>query len=77
MSTLTPSKNSTEHCNRCEKSVASRPTSARPGSAEKLAILAERFERGENLWHPADEQLPVSGGLLGEFVRKIYTGPNG
>jgi hypothetical protein len=76
MSTLTPSKNYSECCNRSEKS-ASRPTSARPGSAEKLAILAERFERGENLWHPADEQLPVSGGLLGEFVRKIYSGPNG
>lgn len=29
-------------------------TQARPGSAQKLAVLRERAERGEDLWHPDD-----------------------
>lgn len=30
------------------------PTTARPGSAEKKAILIQRFKAGENLHHPED-----------------------
>jgi hypothetical protein len=30
------------------------PTSASPGTPEKIAALAERAERGVSLWHPAD-----------------------
>ncbi len=30
------------------------PTSAKPGTEEKLAVLAERARRGESLFHPAD-----------------------
>ncbi len=33
------------------------PTSARPGTAEKLAVLAERAKDGVNLWHPDDVTL--------------------
>jgi hypothetical protein len=31
-----------------------RPTSAEPGSAEKIAVLAQRAARGEPLFHPRD-----------------------
>jgi hypothetical protein len=31
-------------------------TRALPGTHEKLAILAERVERGLPLWHPSDRQ---------------------
>ncbi len=30
------------------------PTTALPGSEEKIRVLAERFARGEDLWHPDD-----------------------
>ncbi len=30
------------------------PTKARPGTPEKLAILAERYEAGRDLWHDDD-----------------------
>ena len=30
------------------------PTQARPQTPEKLAVLMERAERGESLWHPQD-----------------------
>jgi hypothetical protein len=30
------------------------PTSALPGSPEKVQVLCERCERGEILWHPLD-----------------------
>ncbi len=30
------------------------PTSAIPGSREKLAVLAERAQLRQNLWHPDD-----------------------
>jgi hypothetical protein len=33
------------------------PTSARPGSSEKLMVLAERVERGEELFSPHDVRL--------------------
>ena len=33
------------------------PTDAVPGSAEKVAVLAERARRGQALWHPLDAPL--------------------
>ena len=32
------------------------PTRAMPGTDEKLAVLAERLERGLPLWHSFDKQ---------------------
>ena len=40
----------------------SAPTQARPGSAEKLQVMAERYRSGQPLHHPDDETfvaLPV------------------
>lgn len=37
---------------------ASRPTTADPGSRDKVLALAERNERGEELWHEDDVELP-------------------
>ena len=34
---------------------ATEPTSTMPGSAERIAELAARLGRGENLWHDEDE----------------------
>jgi len=36
---------------------ADEPTSARPGTPEKLRVMAERAERGEALFHPRDARL--------------------
>lgn len=36
------------------------PTSARPGTEEKILALAARVERGEHLWHPDDAKLSLS-----------------
>jgi len=36
------------------------PTSARPGSLEKIAVLIERVERGESLHHPDDNKQSAS-----------------
>lgn len=30
------------------------PTTANPGTPEKMQVLAERSARGEQLWHPDD-----------------------
>jgi hypothetical protein len=30
------------------------PTDARPGSPEKILVLARRLELGQELWHPGD-----------------------
>ncbi len=30
------------------------PTAAKPGTPEKEAVLRERAERGQRLWHPGD-----------------------
>lgn len=35
----------------------SEPTQARPGSAQKLQVMAERFRSGQPLHHPNDETL--------------------
>lgn len=40
-----------------EAGPALQSTQARPGSAQKLAALSERAERGEDLWHPDDAVL--------------------
>lgn len=37
-----------------EPTAECQPTSSAPGSAEKLAILRGRMERGESLWHELD-----------------------
>ena len=34
------------------------PTDALPGTEEKIKVLMERYERNEQLWHPADRRLP-------------------
>jgi hypothetical protein len=34
------------------------PTSAPPGSVEKLAVLADRAKRNMALWHPLDARYP-------------------
>jgi hypothetical protein len=34
-----------------------RPTAARPGTAEKVDILTERAAAGENLFHPEDGRI--------------------
>lgn len=35
----------------------SAPTRARPGSAQKLQVMAERYRTGQQLHHPNDERL--------------------
>jgi hypothetical protein len=43
------------------------PTSAVPGSEEKIAILEERARNRQSLWHPDDltlEAVPVSAAAL-------------
>ena len=42
-----------------------RPTSARPGSPEKVAILEERARLHQALWHPNDAPMDVESRLLG------------
>ncbi len=32
------------------------PTNAEPGSAAKIATLAERFRKRQKLWHPKDKK---------------------
>ena len=43
-----------------EPEVFPEPTSAYPGSFEKIQVLADRVRRGEHLWHP-DDQSDFSG----------------
>lgn len=33
-----------------------KPTTAEPGSPEKMRVLMERVERGEELWHEEDKR---------------------
>ena len=37
---------------------AREPTSARPGSLEKIEALRQRVAAGESLWHPLDDGSP-------------------
>lgn len=41
------------------------PTSAPPGSPEKVAILEERAMRRQSLWHPLDAPLGAESRRLG------------
>jgi len=41
------------------------PTDARPGSPEKVAILQQRADLHQALWHPDDAPLDVESRLLG------------
>ena len=36
------------------------PTQARPGSPEKVEILAARLEQGLDLYHPQDNPIPMA-----------------
>ena len=36
---------------------ATKPTDAKPGSAEKIEAMRQRLERGESLWHDDDMEL--------------------
>jgi hypothetical protein len=41
-------------------STISQPTTAPPGSSEKIEVLAKRVERGEDLWHRDDVVIDFS-----------------
>ncbi len=41
------------------------PTSALPGTQEKVAVLEERARMRQNLWHPADGPVDVESPQLG------------
>jgi hypothetical protein len=43
---------------------ATKATLAWPGSIEKIAALAARAERGEELYHPDDETIPLCSPIL-------------
>jgi hypothetical protein len=45
--------------------LAPEPTSAPPGSAEKVAILEQRARLGLSLWHPHDAPMDIESRLLG------------
>ena len=53
-----------------EPRAKSKPTAARPGSLEKLHVLAERAERGQPLWHPFDECILATVSM--EFEKAKY-----
>ena len=36
------------------------PTNARPGSLEKVEVLASRLEQGLDLYHPLDNPIPMA-----------------
>ncbi len=42
---------------RCRKRKVPTPTNALPGSADKVAILQQRYAEGCELWHPLDATL--------------------
>src|SRR5262249_61391304 len=41
------------------------PTTAAPGSPEKVAILEQRARLGVSLWHPADAPMDAESFVLG------------
>jgi hypothetical protein len=49
----------------CGKARLPEPTAATPGSAEKVAILAERARLGLSLWHPLDAPMDRESRKLG------------
>jgi hypothetical protein len=48
-----------------QASLAAQPTSAAPGSEEKVAVLAERARLGLSLWHPHDAPMDYESRKLG------------
>jgi len=40
--------------------LSSGPTTALPGSEEKIRVLAQRARLGVPLWHPLDARLPLA-----------------
>jgi hypothetical protein len=46
------------------------PTSALPGSAEKLAVLEERARQRLSLFHPDDARVPTRRGIVGHTDRQ-------
>ena len=40
------------------------PTTALPGTSEKVRVLEERARLGQALWHPLDAQLEMAEALL-------------
>lgn len=57
--------------------LAPEPTDARPGTPEKVAVLAERAARGLCLWHPLDatrEGMVGSGRVFPVFLRGMRDG---
>jgi hypothetical protein len=47
------------------------PTAARPGSLEKLFVLAQRVERGQPLYHPFDECILATVAMEFEKAKHI------
>lgn len=43
-----------DECGWQPKGLDAQATTAWPGSKEKLAVLADRIQRGVELWHPED-----------------------
>lgn len=41
------------------KGILFEPTTARPGTDEKVAVIEQRYELGLPLWHPDDEKIPI------------------
>jgi hypothetical protein len=48
-----------------EARLAAQPTTARPGTPEKVAVLEERARLGVSLWHPLDAPMDVESRCLG------------
>lgn len=46
------------------------PTGARPGSLEKLFVIVERVEKGQQLFHPCDETVLAT--VSEEFEKAKY-----
>jgi hypothetical protein len=45
---------------KCRAPLPATPTTALPGSAEKVRVLRERAKRGEQLFHPRDARPPAA-----------------
>jgi hypothetical protein len=51
------------------------PTDALPGSEEKIRVLAQRAERGEQLWHPLDRRGQDATSTLSGLSPQARAGP--
>ena len=47
------------------------PTSAPPGSVEKVDVMRSRHEQGYQLWHPEDERLNDSDELSEDRLNQL------